>query len=679
MRQTIFFLLSCALVWAQPAITPSTPPVVRQGSSYTFSATGTGTLRWSLAPGSAGAIDASTGVYTAPATVRHNNVLHGCPAFANDHIYNVNIAGVPKAAWSDTWATTVSGLKLTFGVKYPNGNNGFQLNLGDNSTPTQSLIFFYTPENNGNFMYVPMPYRKKESGAGPHVSTLAEVDRHMITLNQQTCELQEIYADYPAGQATSSGCPTCTAQGGIKGNLLSYGLGHGVDAAGQFIQPLTARYAEFKSGAIKHAVRAIAPNGYLMGSCGASTHVWPAQAEACVGTGGSHILPYGTRARLKAGYDITRFSTNARIILQALKDYGIYFVDGGSGGEVNISLDEDTGYDAAINQAIQELFYAGITADNLEFIDESPFLLSASSGLVKTGAGVIPSTYATVIATDSVGSSSVAVYLQGVTVQVEPSPRVWVQAGTTKQFTATVRGTAATGVRWSISPSTGSISSSGLYTAPGTIASPTDITITATSSVDSSASASVTLTLMPGGTIRMDAGSFTDTTTSEGTWWRDNKASSLCNYQPADPWPTSDPLHDLYPSGIWSYGDLWYQYTVPNGWYKITLWFGQCGGGGKIPSGSIVTDVESQNTLYSSLLDMSTLAPTQDVPGSMNFTTEVTNGELYFVLRRVINAGADTPANLDLRAFKIEPVQPPPSASGMRISGDMRLSGVMLQ
>jgi len=66
-----------------------------------------------------------------------------------------------------------------------------------------------------------------------------------------------------------------------------------------------------------------------------------------------------------------------------------------------------------------------------------------------------------------------------------------------QQFTATVTGTSDTAVTWSMSPSVGTLSTSGLYTAPGTISSSQTVTITATSVADPTESAGATVTLSP--------------------------------------------------------------------------------------------------------------------------------------------------------------------------------------
>ena len=78
-------------------------------------------------------------------------------------------------------------------------------------------------------------------------------------------------------------------------------------------------------------------------------------------------------------------------------------------------------------------------------------------------------------------------------VQVSPS-NAQVSAGGMQQFTAAVTGTANPAVRWTISPQVGSISPTGLYTAPGLYSSRA-VTVTAQSLAVASASASAGVTI----------------------------------------------------------------------------------------------------------------------------------------------------------------------------------------
>jgi hypothetical protein len=76
---------------------------------------------------------------------------------------------------------------------------------------------------------------------------------------------------------------------------------------------------------------------------------------------------------------------------------------------------------------------------------------------------------------------------------------VTLTSGQTQQFTATLPSTDTKGVTWSMSPPVGTISTSGLYTAPATVTSAASVVMTATSNADSSNTSSAIVTLVANG------------------------------------------------------------------------------------------------------------------------------------------------------------------------------------
>ena len=86
----------------------------------------------------------------------------------------------------------------------------------------------------------------------------------------------------------------------------------------------------------------------------------------------------------------------------------------------------------------------------------------------------------------------------GVLVRVNPGAAN-VEFGATQQFVATVTGAVNSGVTWSLEPAVGSISASGLYTAPASLSGSQTVTVRATSVQDQTkwGSAGVTLTAAP--------------------------------------------------------------------------------------------------------------------------------------------------------------------------------------
>ena len=103
---------------------------------------------------------------------------------------------------------------------------------------------------------------------------------------------------------------------------------------------------------------------------------------------------------------------------------------------------------------------------------------------------------------DTTKSATATVNLASV-IKVSIAPTaVQMKVGSTQQFTAQITGTTITGVTWSVSgkgcsgAACGTITSSGLYSAPSTAPNPAVVTIQVTSKADSAAFATATVTLI---------------------------------------------------------------------------------------------------------------------------------------------------------------------------------------
>ena len=81
------------------------------------------------------------------------------------------------------------------------------------------------------------------------------------------------------------------------------------------------RYDEVAAGSVDHAIRVTA-------ACTYDAYLWPARHAA--GTNDRRCPPMGARFRLKAGFDASRFGPQARVVLRAMKHYGVIVADNGS-------------------------------------------------------------------------------------------------------------------------------------------------------------------------------------------------------------------------------------------------------------------------------------------------------------------------------------------------------------
>ena len=122
------------------------------------------------------------------------------------------------------------------------------------------------------------------------------------------------------------------------------------------------RYDEVAAGVIHHALRFTA-------SRTSNRHIWPARHDA--GDADASLPPMGLRVRLKASVDISRYGRQARVVLQALKTYGMILADNGS--PWYISGASDPHFDDDDLHALGQ-----ITGADFEVVDASPSALKAA-------------------------------------------------------------------------------------------------------------------------------------------------------------------------------------------------------------------------------------------------------------------------------------------------------------
>jgi hypothetical protein len=114
------------------------------------------------------------------------------------------------------------------------------------------------------------------------------------------------------------------------------------------------RYKEVAAGHIRHALRFTAPQTR-------DAFIYPARHEASSLTA-TRYPPMGLRVRLKSSVKIKSYPRQARIVLKALKRYGMILADNGSAWYVTGAPDPRWDDDA-----LHSLH--GITGADLEVVD----------------------------------------------------------------------------------------------------------------------------------------------------------------------------------------------------------------------------------------------------------------------------------------------------------------------
>jgi hypothetical protein len=238
----------------------------------------------------------------------HRAALAGCPVFPADNAWNIPVDSLPVASNSNAIIASIGanvGLHPDFGSgKWAGGPIGIPYNVVNGTVKKVKLRFQYADESDPG----PYPIPKK-------VKVEAGSDRHALMLDSSTCTLYEVFALH--GKKAGSG-----AIWNLNSNALRPAGWTSADAAGLPILPGLARYDEVAGGSIDHALRFTVQRSR-------AAYVYPARHYASSLTDPS-LPPMGLRVRLKASFDISGFPPQARVVLAALKRYGMMVADNGS-------------------------------------------------------------------------------------------------------------------------------------------------------------------------------------------------------------------------------------------------------------------------------------------------------------------------------------------------------------
>jgi hypothetical protein len=259
------------------------------------------------------------GILLAPATQGSRLPgARGCPVFPQNNHWNLRVDRLPVRPNSDAIVRSIGvdeTMHADFGSGLYNGGPiGIPLTIAGEGRHRVPVSFDYASESDRGPYPLP-PNARVEGGRD------ADGDRHVIVVDRSRCRLYELFAAYP-----QDGGARWTAGSGATWNLRSNHLRPrswtSADAAGLPILPGLARYDEVKRGRIDHALRFTA-------SRTRRAFVYPARHFASDLTD-PNLPAMGQRLRLKGGYDISRFPRQTRIVLRALKRYGMILADNGA-------------------------------------------------------------------------------------------------------------------------------------------------------------------------------------------------------------------------------------------------------------------------------------------------------------------------------------------------------------
>ena len=246
--------------------------------------------------------------------------------------WNKDVSALPPSSRSAAIITALQG----FGG-WGNGNKlqidfSIALLFADGATPRRTIT---APA--GGYCYsgadcdalpiqMPIPPNGNTEGSGDYTCDTANNDCHVLVVERTQKKLYELYNATAAGSAF-------TAYGAFVWDLTKQYTDvlrgeqcTSADAAGLPIAALLPTSDEVAAGDVPHALRFILPNARMK----KLVYVHPATHAGGPSSANPDAPPYGVRFRLKASFDETPYNAAARVILHAMKRYGMILSDGGN-------------------------------------------------------------------------------------------------------------------------------------------------------------------------------------------------------------------------------------------------------------------------------------------------------------------------------------------------------------
>jgi hypothetical protein len=257
-----------------------------------------------------------------------NASLRGKRVFPSDNPWNQDISAAPVDANSANLIASIgldTELHPDFGTTWEGAPNGIPYIVVSGTQRRVPITFAYDDESDPGPYPVPQdaPIEGGPNGTG---------DRHVIIIDRDNWKLYELFSASPVNKGASWKADS-GAVFDLNSNADRPAGWTSADAAGLPIFPGLIRYDEVHElKEIAHALRFTAQRTRR-------AYVAPARHFASDNPD-PNLPPMGMRVRLKAAYNISRFSPAMQVILRAMKKYGMLLADNGSNWYVSGAPDQ---------------------------------------------------------------------------------------------------------------------------------------------------------------------------------------------------------------------------------------------------------------------------------------------------------------------------------------------------
>jgi hypothetical protein len=253
---------------------------------------------------------------SAPAVLPRAVAGTHCTVFPANNYWHADISRLPVDPRSSAWLSHMSTgrtLHPDFGPSYGDGPNyGIPVTVVSAAHPKVSVRFDYASESD-RVRYPLGSDTRVEGGIA------SAGDRHTVVVDKANCRLYETWLTRKSGGQWRAGSG---ATWSLTSNALRPNGWTSADAAGLPILPGLLRWNEVKAGHVNHAIR-------FTTDVTAKAHLWPARHDAGTKSVAAYP-PMGARFRLKASYSPAHLGRDARVVVAAMKKYGLVLADNGS-------------------------------------------------------------------------------------------------------------------------------------------------------------------------------------------------------------------------------------------------------------------------------------------------------------------------------------------------------------
>ncbi|MGZ4468864.1 MAG: hypothetical protein ACXVXB_10315 [Nocardioidaceae bacterium] len=239
-----------------------------------------------------------------------------CRVFPKNNYWHADVSRLPVNPRSRQWLSHMStgrDLHPDFGPSYGDGPNyDMPVTVVRGSHPKVPVRFTYAAESD----HVRYPFgsdTRIEGGRG------SAGDKHAIVVDRTHCRLYETWNTTVRNGSWHAGSG---ATWSLTSNKLRPDGWTSADAAGLPILPGLLRWNEVRSGSVDHAIR-------FTTDVTSRHHLWPARHDAG-STDRRSYPPMGARFRLKQSFSSKGYGADAKVVIAAMKRYGLVLADNGS-------------------------------------------------------------------------------------------------------------------------------------------------------------------------------------------------------------------------------------------------------------------------------------------------------------------------------------------------------------